>query len=135
MLLGQLHQHPNLWFGEGAALGITVLILLVGAGLAFFWYAGTTKARQAIEAETKLQQPNAGGFLGMAYRAIYNKFYVDEVYQTTIVRPVQQLSRDGLWPFDQFVIDGLVGLVGRLVHLASRFLSWAQSGSSQRGSR
>ncbi len=127
-LVGQASQHSHLLFGEGAAMGITVLLMLIGIGVAFLLYMGTAQARQSIERETRLQQPNTGGVLGRAYRMVYNAFYLDKLYEAAIIRPILQLSRDGLWPFDQFVVDGIVNLTSRLTQKWSRALSWWQTG-------
>jgi len=47
------------------------------------------------------------------YQLIFNKYYVDEVYDYLVVRRVRQIS-ELLYGFDQKVIDGLVNLVGAI---------------------
>ena len=49
-------------------------------------------------------------------RLLWKKFYVDEIYQTLIVRPIVWLSRDVLWRFvDARLVDGVaVNGVARL---------------------
>jgi NADH-quinone oxidoreductase subunit L len=64
---------------------------------------------------------------GGLYTLVYNKYFVDEVYDATIVRPIANGSRDGLWKVvDAGVIDkGMVhgfsgaamGLGGLLRHM------------------
>ncbi|MBA2502680.1 MAG: NADH-quinone oxidoreductase subunit L [Pyrinomonadaceae bacterium] len=47
-------------------------------------------------------------------RLLENKYYVDEVYDATIINPIKVGSREGLWKiFDAGVIDGMVNGVGR----------------------
>ncbi len=47
-------------------------------------------------------------------RLLENKYYVDEVYDATIINPIKTGSREGLWKiFDVGVIDGIVNGVGR----------------------
>lgn len=61
-------------------------------------------------------------------RLLENKWYVDEVYDALVVRPLRRISRF----FQQMVetrgIDGLVNGVGRAVNYGSRQLRWLQSG-------
>ncbi|HEX7051337.1 MAG TPA: NADH-quinone oxidoreductase subunit L [Longimicrobiales bacterium] len=53
-------------------------------------------------------------------RVLYRKWYVDEIYDAAVVRPVLAASR-ALWRFvDQGLIDGTVNGVGRL----SRMFGW-----------
>ena len=43
-----------------------------------------------------------------------NKYYVDEIYDATLINPIEEGSRLGLWRiFDLGVIDGIVNGVGR----------------------
>ena len=49
----------------------------------------------------------AGRFAGL-YRAVYNKWYVDELYENTVVKPIGALCAF-LWKYvDMLIIDGLV---------------------------
>ncbi|MBI3921598.1 MAG: NADH-quinone oxidoreductase subunit L, partial [Armatimonadetes bacterium] len=50
-----------------------------------------------------------------AYRLLYNKYYVDEIYDRLIVSKGHQLSRFLAQLFDVYVVDGLVNGVGKLV--------------------
>ena len=54
---------------------------------------------------------------------LYNKWYVDELYDRTVVRPLLAVSRAS-WRFiDETLIDGLVNGAGYL----SRFAGWSGS--------
>ena len=47
-------------------------------------------------------------------RLLENKYYVDEIYDATIINPIKTGSREGLWRiFDLGVIDGIVNGLGR----------------------
>jgi NADH-quinone oxidoreductase subunit L len=49
-------------------------------------------------------------------RVLENKYYVDEIYDATVIRPILVVSREGLCKiFDLGVIDGLVHGLGRTV--------------------
>ena len=57
-----------------------------------------------------------------------DKFYVDEIYDTLIVRPINALGNFFNRVIERSVIDGLVNGTGRLVQYSSRQLRYLQSG-------
>ncbi len=57
--------------------------------------------------------------LPLLYKLIYNKYYVDEIYQATAVRAFMSTSSISNW-FDQYIVDGLVNLTGRVTELFAR---------------
>ena len=64
------------------------------------------------------------------HRLLLNKYYVDELYDATIVQPVQAVSREGLWRgVDVGVIDGAVNGVGAIVDASAGVLRRLQTGS------
>ena len=65
------------------------------------------------------------------YRLSFNKWYVDEAYDVTIVRPMFRLA-DRLWrSVDVAVIDGAVNGVARGIAWWSWFLRLVQTGQTQ----
>lgn len=62
------------------------------------------------------------GYRGFA-RVLYNKWYVDEVYDTVVVQPVLRLSRAAWRYIDDGLIDGMVNGAGVL----ARGLGWVGS--------
>jgi len=67
-----------------------------------------------------------------AYQLVYNKYYVDEIYDAVIVRPIHRLSDYLLWRFfDTRIIDGLVNGVATFVGVCSRYLRTVQTGFVQ----
>jgi NADH-quinone oxidoreductase subunit L len=56
-------------------------------------------------------------------RVLYNKWYVDEIYDVIVVRPVVGLSRAAWRWIDQGLIDGIVNGAG----YAARALGWVGS--------
>jgi NADH-quinone oxidoreductase subunit L len=63
------------------------------------------------------------------YTLIYNKYFVDEFYDATVVRPVVDGSRTLLWRgVDVEVIDGAVNGIGKRARNIGGFLKLAQSG-------
>ena len=60
---------------------------------------------------------------------MYNKWYVDEIYQTVILRPIVSTSRF-LWRVvDQGIIDGLVNTLGLFARASGWFVSLFQTGA------
>jgi NADH-quinone oxidoreductase subunit L len=56
--------------------------------------------------------------LARAWRVVYEKYYVDEVYAFLVVRPLVRLAQLAAW-LDTHLIDGLVNLAGALGRFAS----------------
>jgi NADH-quinone oxidoreductase subunit L len=61
---------------------------------------------------------------------LFNKYYVDELYDAVIVQPIKRLSRSFLWRgLDAGLIDGSVNAVGFVVRGWSAVLRRMQTGS------
>ena len=68
-------------------------------------------------------------FAGL-HRVLANKYYVDEIYDVTVVQPIRIVSEDGLWRgIDVRAIDGTVNMVGETVVGSSEILRRLQAGS------
>jgi len=64
------------------------------------------------------------------HRLLLNKYYVDEIYDATIVQPIKVASQEGLWRwFDVRVIDGAVNGTGAIVDGGASVLRRLQTGS------
>src|SRR2546430_176479 len=51
--------------------------------------------------------------LGGLYKLVYNKYFVDEIYDATVVKPMVEGSRVVLWRgMDVGVVDGIVNGIG-----------------------
>lgn len=62
-------------------------------------------------------------------RILENKYYVDEIYDATLIRPIEAVSREGLWKiFDKSVIDGGLHSIGEAVIEAGRVARYLQAG-------
>lgn len=98
-------------------MGLSTGIALVGIFLAYVMYIRKPDLPAKIVNKFKL-----------VYKIIYNKYYVDEIYDATIVNPTVK-SSFFLWRvIDVRVIDGFVNGVGRLVELKSEVLRLFQTG-------
>jgi NADH-quinone oxidoreductase subunit L len=109
---------------EPASLELTLmvvssLIAFVGIGIAtFIWW----RRRELADSMARTFAP--------IYRLLLNKYYVDEIYDASIVQPIKVVSEQGLWRgFDVRVIDGAVNGTGALVAGSSAVLRRLQTGS------
>jgi NADH-quinone oxidoreductase subunit L len=93
---------------------------LVGLGLAFFLYSkGAARATSGAAA------------LGVAYRVIKRKFYVDELYLLVTRRVIFNcVSRPIAW-FDRNVVDGMVNLSGWTTRWGGRLFGRLHGGKVQ----
>ena len=107
-LFGSFLSHaPGLVEGPEHAMnpplmGVSGLIALAGIGLAWWMY---------------VIQPSAAAEAARTARPAYvlssNKFFIDELYDAFIVKPIEGFARAMRW-FDQHVVDGLVDLIGQV---------------------
>ncbi len=62
-------------------------------------------------------------------RILENKYYVDEIYDAALIRPIEGVSREGLWKiFDIGVIDGILHGLGDAVTELGRLARYLQAG-------
>ena len=72
---------------------------------------------------------NIGRAFKGVYTVLYNKYFVDELYDSTIVSPIVDGSRSLLWRVgDVAIIDGAVNGIGKVASGVGGFLRLAQSG-------
>jgi NADH-quinone oxidoreductase subunit L len=110
--VGQIVHHAP--FGGGEALWALVSFAIATAVIVL-----TTRALGRRVVKPALEDAPLTGL----QRVLYNKWYVDELYEKTIVRPLISVSRASWRYIDQNIIDGMVNGAGR----ASRSLGWAGS--------
>ncbi|HEU0174949.1 MAG TPA: NADH-quinone oxidoreductase subunit L [Blastocatellia bacterium] len=67
--------------------------------------------------------------LWRAPKLLEDKYRVDEFYDATVIGPVENLSRDGLWKIvDVKIIDGIVNGVARMFAALASALRYTQTG-------
>jgi NADH-quinone oxidoreductase subunit L len=92
---------------------------VIGIALAYYMYVVNLDLPELITSR-----------LGGLYTLVYNKYFVDEVYDATVVHPLVEGSRSVLWHgVDQGVIDGIVNGVGRESKTVGGFLRLMSSGN------
>ena len=94
---------------EVALAGVSVAIAFLGLGIGWVLF----------QRRPLLEMP----------RILENKYYVDEIYDATLIRPIEAGSREGLWKlFDIGVIDGTLHALGNAVTELGRLARWLQAG-------
>jgi NADH-quinone oxidoreductase subunit L len=112
---GTPEGEPNEWL----LMGISVGAAGAGIGLAMYFWLSNRRAAEGIARSA-----------GPIYTLLLNKYYVDELYDAVVVRPVQALSTTVLWQgADATLIDGSVNGLGKAVQGTSSMLRRLQSGS------
>jgi NADH-quinone oxidoreductase subunit L len=111
---------------EAEEAGLELTLMIVSSAIAF---AGIGLAALVWLKRRDLADKLAQQFAAV-YRLLLNKYYVDELYDAAVVRPIHAASRDGLWRgFDVKVIDGAVNGTGALVDAGAWTLRRIQTGS------
>lgn len=93
--------------------------------------SGILLARNIYKNGTDVAASIASRFSGL-HKLLWNKYWVDEIYQMTIVSPIFMISRDFLWKVvDVILIDGLINGSARAVGAGGNILRRMQSGVAQ----
>jgi NADH-quinone oxidoreductase subunit L len=104
---------------ELALMGVSVTV--AGGGIAFAWFVWIRRRRVA---DNMVRE-----FPGL-HRLLLNKYYVDELYDAALVRPIRVASEEGLWRwFDVRVVDGAVNGAAEVVGTGASVLRRLQTGS------
>ncbi len=111
-IVGEAHEVALSHATEWALMGISVAIALIALFIAISVY------RRKADGEP---QTALGKFL-------YNKWYIDELYNTAIVNPLNQFAGFLKEVIEKNVIDGAVNGTGKLVQYGARQIRLLQSG-------
>jgi NADH-quinone oxidoreductase subunit L len=103
---------------EYALMGTIVALTLVMIGLAYSRYVSKNHVPVA-----------EGEALSAAHKTIYNKYYVDEIYDAIVVKPLYWLSKLLDIVIEKSGIDKAVNLLGDAVNDWSRIFRLLQNGS------
>ncbi|HEY7766622.1 NADH-quinone oxidoreductase subunit L [Longimicrobium sp.] len=111
---------PNAAEPHHAAWPIFLAIAIGLGGLALAWALVSKRNDRVRTADVE------PAYEGGLQKALYNKWYVDEFYDRTVVKPVNFLSRLQ-WGFDRG-IDGMVDGFGRMAQALGLWMGRAQTG-------
>lgn len=117
-------EHHSLEWG---LMGLTLVVAFGAFGLAWklFGRGLSTDTQRSLEA-----LPEGSTLV----KAIANKWYVDEIYEAAVVKPLVKVSDIALFKvFDAFLIDKvLLGLFAWPIRYGGHLIRWLQNGSLQR---
>jgi NADH-quinone oxidoreductase subunit L len=106
---------------EYILMALSVAVAVGGILLARRWYAGISQTPETLSTR-----------FARAYRILRNKYYVDEFYDASVVRPLHRFSERLLWKVvDVGVIDWTVNALARATGALSRTVRMAQTGIAQ----
>jgi NADH-quinone oxidoreductase subunit L len=94
---------------ELGLMAFSLIVAIVGIAAAYKFYVTSP------EISERLAERWAG-----AHRTLSNKYYVDELYNATVVSGTFALGRD-LWTFDRRVVDGAVNGTGWITMIGAWF--------------
>ncbi len=94
---------------ELGLMAFSVLLGIIGIAVAYRFYV------RSPEIAARLEQRLSG-----PHRVLTNKYYVDELYDATVITGTMA-SANGLWTFDRHVVDGAVNGSGWMTIFSSWF--------------
>jgi NADH-quinone oxidoreductase subunit L len=117
--LAQQGEHSELSHGmEFGFAGVSVLVAVIGIFAAYRIYLARPETADGIAQRFQT-----------AYRLLFRKYYVDEIYDAAIVNPTVNGSTELLWKgMDASIIDGAVNGVGRTLQSWAGYLKNIQNG-------
>ena len=105
---------------EGIMMLVSIAIALIGISIAYLFYVKNPALPRQLAERRKV-----------LYKLVFNKYYVDEIYDALFVNSLKRLGT-GLWRgFDDFVIDGTVNGIAYLVGWLSNGMRKVQTGLVQ----
>jgi len=116
-----MHYGFHTHFQEILLMTISVILALSAIYFALYVY---TKNKNIAE--------NISLRFRKFYNLLLNKYYVDEIYDAAIVKPIVTGSEKVLWKFtDSFIIDGIVNGVAKIIAIISESIRKIQTGIAQ----
>jgi NADH-quinone oxidoreductase subunit L len=104
---------------ETTLMIVSIVVAFAGIGIATYYFLKNCRAAAALAAR-----------FAAVRLLLLNKYYVDEIYDATVVQPIRIVSEEGLWKtVDVWLIDGAVNGVGETVSGSSEILRRVQTGS------
>jgi NADH-quinone oxidoreductase subunit L len=105
---------------EFIMMAVSVVIAGIGILIAYFFYIKNPALPKLLAEKWK----------GL-YKLVFNKYYVDELYEILFINSLKKLGT-GLWKgFDDFVIDGIINGIAYFIGLISGTIKKMQTGFVQ----
>jgi NADH-quinone oxidoreductase subunit L len=103
---------------ELSLMALATLIALAGIGLAYWFYRKRTDLPDKVAAGARA-----------LYNLLFHKYYVDEIYNAIVVKPLREVSRVFLWRvFDAGIVDGAVNGMAKVMAQVGQNARRAQTG-------
>jgi NADH-quinone oxidoreductase subunit L len=118
-----VHGAPEAFYEIPASTEWMLMFVATAIAALGIWLAYVRFYKRGLEADAAF----AASAPGVA-RAMENKWYVDELYGATVVRPLERFSTF-LWKIVDAMIDGLLRLLGAFVEAAGDLLRFFQTGN------
>ena len=112
-------HHMSL-LGEYILMIIAVIVALIGIYVAYVMYIKNRKLPETLAQKYSI-----------LYRLIYNKWYVDEIYEGLIGRPLYFLGQVLWMVWDELIVDGAVRVIYGVVRGVGGGLRYIQTGNMQ----
>ena len=113
-LAGVYHlDHATEYILMASVVGLTVIVIAVA-------YLNFVKKKKV---------PLEDGQLRGAASMVYHKYYVDEIYDRTVVRPLHGFARIADDVIEKLALDRLINSLGQLITGSSNVLRKVQNGS------
>ena len=113
--------------GHGAALTEWILMVLSVLSAVLAWYLASRVYKSGFEIASRLREK-----WEWAYKISLNKWYVDELYNLVLIKPVHLFTTHFLWRlFDLNIIDRIVNTSGAAARTAGNTIRPFQNGLTQ----
>jgi len=106
---------------EIVLIGLSVVVGLSGVLLSYNLYK-----KHDLAGDEKVKS-----FFGGFYQTLQNKFYVDELYNAIIIRPIVMISDKFVMTFDKQIVDGAVNSAGTVTQTVGSWIKQLQTGLVQ----
>ncbi|HEX8515051.1 MAG TPA: NADH-quinone oxidoreductase subunit L [Bacteroidia bacterium] len=103
---------------EYILMGVAITVMAIAIWFAYKTYVVNKKLPAAEEEE---MQP--------VHKLVYNKYYIDELYEAVITKPLNFIGQGLYKVVDNQIVDGLVNGCGSLVHGVSGVIRKVQTGN------
>ncbi len=116
----------NLPFHDDAGLELGLMAVSVAIGLAGIWFG-----RYVFIQKPQIAENVAKRFTGF-HKLLWNKYFIDEVYDAMVVNPIKQTSDKFLWKiFDIKIIDNTLNYSAKFVETTANIFRRIQNGVVQ----
>lgn len=113
-----ISESPSSSISEIGLMGLTVILVIASILLAWYFYIAKKRVPAA-----------EGSKLPVLTNLSYHKYYVDEIYNALITKPLDKLSGFLKNTVDNAFIDGIVNASGKVTEWVSGLMRFVQTGN------